>query len=70
MGVRKETISPGDGKDFSPQVLLYNIFGKFVHPSYNTLCFEYAGSTFPKTGQTVVVHYTGKLCNSTQCNNE
>merc|ERR1711911_501382 len=33
MGVRKETISPGDG------------------------------STFPKTGQTVVVHYTGTLDN-------
>lgn len=28
--------------------------------------FFYVGTTYPKTGQTVVVHYTGTLTNGTQ----
>lgn len=64
MGVQVETISPGDGKFFF-KLYLY----VYMSP-VSTYCellrfliYEYffviLGYTFPKQGQTVVVHYTG-----------
>lgn len=52
MGVQVESVSPGDGKSVCS---LYICFLNF--------CFVFIGQTFPKTGQTVVVHYTGTLEN-------
>lgn len=36
----------------------------FVDKKYNSMSFkQFPGSTYPKPGQTVVVHYTGTLTN-------
>lgn len=69
MGVQVETISPGDGKSTfchfkgecgSRNRIIDNSFATLT-PSKPGVLF--LGQTFPKTGQTVVVHYTGTLEN-------
>lgn len=70
MGVQIESISPGDG-----ECLLLRDFPLVIHliARLAWLLFDvgdlwtyFAGQTFPKTGQTVVVHYTGTLENGTK----
>lgn len=54
MGVEVQTIKPGDGKSSGLLVT-------FRPTLTGVLSFNLPGSTYPKTGQTVVVHYTGTL---------
>ena len=63
MGVDVETITPGDGKPYNVQTFVscdnVSITHTFPTPF---LCTVYApGTTFAKKGQTVIVHYTGRL---------
>lgn len=56
MGVQVDSISPGDGK----------LFERITRMCHSGKMNYFAGQTFPKTGQTVVVHYTGTLQNGTK----
>ncbi|KAH8032629.1 hypothetical protein HPB51_026082 [Rhipicephalus microplus] len=57
MGVEVQTISPGDGECLEAVGV----------PSCDAnMALAAAGQTFPKTGQTVVVHYTGTLADGSK----
>lgn len=59
MGVDVETIKPGDGKLCSDPTSFSVDLLQYVHRLKRISSFSTAGKTFPKAGQTVVVHYTG-----------
>ena len=56
MGVDVETIIAGDGKPGMFRVVQFVGLGSII---VLIIVFIFAGKTFPKKGQTVVVHYTG-----------
>uniref|UniRef100_A0A8V0YN09 peptidylprolyl isomerase n=1 Tax=Gallus gallus TaxID=9031 RepID=A0A8V0YN09_CHICK len=67
MGVHVETIAPGDGEprpalplSLSPHPPLLSVRCRSRCRSADGPCLP-AGRTFPKRGQTCVVHYTGML---------
>lgn len=70
MGVEIETITPGDGKINLIRLLSFKVAYYYKLHAFNSiillLCLcssriACTGRTFPKKGQTVVVHYVGEL---------
>ncbi|KAI2649861.1 Peptidyl-prolyl cis-trans isomerase FKBP1A [Labeo rohita] len=70
MGVEIETITPGDGKINLIRLLSFKVAYYYKLHAFNSiillLCLcssriACTGRTFPKKGQTVVVHYVGSL---------
>lgn len=69
MGVQVVPISPGDGKRNanSKVLIILTCFTRLLmHYIYTNILHTKIGSTFPKTGQVVSVHYTGTLDNGTK----
>lgn len=69
MGVEIETISPGDGKITLMQLLSCKVVNYLLSCVRLTALYccsvspraAFTGRTFPKKGQTCVVHYVGEL---------
>lgn len=64
MGVDVDTVSPGDGT-YIIMTTIYNAsrYNLIFLNCFSSCRFTFLGTTYPKPGQTVVVHYTGMLQN-------